>query len=142
MCAFTNAPVASLRPNWPVLPMAPDEGISLQFEVKPPGSAMDLVAAKMDFRYDDWFTKEPSVGYETLIYAVMIGDQTLFMRAAMVDQTWCIVQPVLDAWAMGHTAGLAVYPYGGSGPSEADALLAQDGRSWRPVNGADDGRSL
>ena len=62
---------------------------------------VDLAAVKMDFRYDDWFPKEPNVGYETLLYDVMIGDPTLFMRADMVEQTWRIVQPVLDAWAKG-----------------------------------------
>ena len=45
------------------------------------GPVVDLAAVKMDFRYDDWFPKEPNVGYETLIYDVMIGDPTLFMRA-------------------------------------------------------------
>ena len=60
---------------------------------------VDLAAVKMDFHYDDWFPKEPNVGYETLIYDVMIGDPTLFMRADMVEQAWRIVQPVLDAWA-------------------------------------------
>ena len=96
--AFTNTPVASLRLNWLVLRIAPDEGISLQFVVKRPRPAMDLDAVKMDFLYDDWFSKEPNVGYETLIYDVMIGDPTLFMRGDMVDQTWRIVQPALDVW--------------------------------------------
>ena len=73
--------------------------------------------------------KEANVGYETLIYDVMIGDQTLFMRADMVEQTWRIVQPVLDAWADGATADMPAYPSGGAGPSEAAALLARDGRS-------------
>ena len=53
---------------------------------------VDLAAVKMDFRYDDWFSKEPNVGYETLLYDVMIGDSTLFMRADMVEQTWRIVR--------------------------------------------------
>jgi glucose-6-phosphate 1-dehydrogenase len=65
----------------------------------------------------------------------MIGDPTLFMRADMVEQTWRIVQPVLDAWAKNGTKDQSVYPAGGSGPSEAAALLARDGRHWRPVNG-------
>jgi glucose-6-phosphate 1-dehydrogenase len=47
-----------------------------------------------------------AVGYETLIHDVMIGDQTLFMRADMVEQAWRIVQPVLDAWAT-EKAGVA-----------------------------------
>ena len=104
------------------------------------GPVVDLAAVKMDFRYDDWFPKEPNVGYETLIYDVMIGDPTLFMRADMVEQTWRIVQPVLDAWAKDGAADLPIYPAGSAGPSEADALLARDGRCWRAVHGDDDGR--
>ena len=134
--AFHGTPVDTLRANWLVLRIAPDEGISLQFEVKRPGPVVDLAAVKMDFRYDDWFLKEPNVGYETLLYDVMIGDPTLFMRADMVEQTWRIVQSVLDAWAKKGAADLPVYPAGSSGPSEGDALLARDGRHWRPVNGA------
>ena len=63
-----------------MLGIAPSQGISLQFEVKRPGSVLDLAAVKMDLRYDDWFPKEPNVGYETLIHDVMIGDQTLHAR--------------------------------------------------------------
>jgi len=131
--AFQDTHVTALRPNWLVLRIAPDEGISLQFEVKRPGPVVDLAAVKMEFRYGDWFPKEPNVGYETLIYDVMIGDQTLFMRADMVEQAWRVVQPVLDAWAAEKT-DIPVYPSGSDGPQAADALLAEDGgRTWRPV---------
>ena len=133
--------VDALRPNWLVLRIAPDEGISLQFEVKRRGPVMDLAAVRMDFHYDDWFPKEPNVGYETLIYDVMIGDPTLFIRADMVEQTWRIVQPVLDAWARDDAADLPICPAGSPGPSEADALLAHGGRHWRPINGADAAKS-
>jgi glucose-6-phosphate 1-dehydrogenase len=139
--AFQDAPVDSLSPNWLVLRISPDEGISLQFEVKRPGPVVELAAVKMDFHYDDWFPKEPNVGYETLIYDVMIGDPTLFMRADVVEQSWRIVQPVLDAWAKNGAADLPIYPAGSAGPSEADALLARDGRGWRSVHGDDDGHS-
>ena len=139
--AFQDTPVDTLRPNWLVLRISPDEGISLQFEVKRRGPVVDLAAVKMDFHYDDWFPKEPNVGYETLIYDVMIGDPTLFMRADMVEQTWRIVQPVLDAWAKKSASDLPIYPAGSAGPTEADALLARDGRSWRSLHGDDDGGS-
>jgi glucose-6-phosphate 1-dehydrogenase len=130
---FQDTPVESLRPNWLVLSIAPDEAISLQFEVKRPGPMMDLAAVKMDFHYGDWFAKEPNVGYETLIYDVMIGDPTLFMRADAVEQTWRIVQPVLDAWAT-ETANFPNYQSGSDGPTGAHALLAADGdRAWRTV---------
>jgi glucose-6-phosphate 1-dehydrogenase len=132
--AFRDTPVASLRPNWLVLSIAPDESISLQFEVKRPGPVVDLAAVRMDFQYADWFPKEPNVGYETLIRDVMIGDQTLFMRADMVEQGWRIVQPVLDAWAA-DPEGPANYASGSDGPAAAGALLARSGRDWRPIDG-------
>jgi glucose-6-phosphate 1-dehydrogenase len=132
--AFRDTPVDSLRPNWLALRIAPDEGISLQFEVKRRGAAVDLAAVKMDFHYDDWFPKEPNVGYETLIHDVMIGDPTLFMRADMVEQGWRIVQPVLDAWAK-KKADFPDYDSGSDGPKASDELLARDGdRAWRPVD--------
>jgi glucose-6-phosphate 1-dehydrogenase len=131
--AFRATPVIALRPNWLVLSVAPDEGISLQFEVKRPGADLDLAAVTMDFHYDGWFPKTSNVGYETLIHDVMIGDQSLFMRADMVEQGWRLVQPVLDAWSAGpcDTPG---YPSGSDGPEAASALLARDGRVWRAVS--------
>jgi glucose-6-phosphate 1-dehydrogenase len=139
--AFQDTPVGSLPPNWLVLRISPNEGISLQFEVKRRGPVVDLAAVKMDFRYDDWFPKEPNVGYETLIYDVMIGDPTLFMRADMVEQTWRIVQPVLDAWVQTGAADLPIYPAGSSGPSAADALLDRSGRRWRSLQDDDNGQT-
>jgi glucose-6-phosphate 1-dehydrogenase len=131
--AFQDTPVDKLRPNWLVLSIAPDEGISLQFEVKRRGPVVDLAAVKMDFHYDDWFPKEPNVGYETLIYDVMIGDPTLFMRADMVEQGWRIVQPVLDDWAA-EKADVRAYASGSDGPKAADELLAGAiERAWRAV---------
>jgi glucose-6-phosphate 1-dehydrogenase len=131
--AFQDTPVDSLRPNWLVLRIAPDEGISLQFEVKRRGPGVDLAAVKMDFHYNDWFPREPNVGYETLLHDVMIGDQTLFMRADMVEHAWRIVQPVLDAWAA-EKADFANYDSGSDGPEAAGELLAAGGsRAWRPL---------
>ncbi len=130
---FQDTPVDALAPNWLVLHIAPDEGISLQFEVKRPGPVVELAAVRMDFHYNDWFPKEPNVGYETLLYDVMIGDPTLFMRADMVEQAWRVVQPVLDAWAA-ERADFPDYDSGSDGPKAADELLAHDGdRAWRPV---------
>jgi glucose-6-phosphate 1-dehydrogenase len=131
--AFRDTPVDTLRPNWLVLGIAPDEGISLQFEVKRRGPVVDLAAVRLGFHYDDWFPKEPNVGYETLIYDVMIGDPTLFMRVDMVEQAWRIVQPVLDAWAT-KKADFPDYESGSDGPKAADELLTRGAkRAWRPV---------
>jgi glucose-6-phosphate 1-dehydrogenase len=130
---FGKTEVEALRPNWLVLGIAPDEGISLRFEVKKPGPIVDVASVKMDFNYDDWFPKEPNVGYETLLYDVMIGDQTLFMRADMVEHAWRVMQPVLDDWAK-NKADFPNYRSGSEGPKAADELLKTDGgRAWRPL---------
>jgi glucose-6-phosphate 1-dehydrogenase len=130
---FRDSLVDRLSPNWLTLEIAPGECISLQFEARRPGPVMDLAAVRMDFHYDDWFPKEPSVGYETLLHDVMIGDQTRFTRADMVEHAWRVVQPVLDAWAA-EKADFPNYVSGSDGPSAGAALLAADGgRAWRPV---------
>jgi glucose-6-phosphate 1-dehydrogenase len=95
---FQNEAGANPQPNWLVLRTAPDEGIFLELQVKRPGPQVALATVGMDFRYDDWFADFPNVGYETLLYDVMTGDATLFMRADMVEQAWRVVQPVLDSW--------------------------------------------
>jgi glucose-6-phosphate 1-dehydrogenase len=134
---FEETHVETLPPNWLVLQIQPDESISLQFEVKRPGPVVDLAAVRMEFKYRDWFPREPNVGYETLIYDCMIGDQTLFQRADMVEETWRVVQPVLDAWAAKPPRLVPNYAAGTDGPHAAVQLLQHDGRAWRPVGGGE-----
>ncbi len=130
---FEDTDVAALPPNWLLLRIQPDEGIALQFEVKRPGPVVDLAAVRMAFRYTDWFPREPNIGYETLIYDVMIGDQTLFNRADMVEETWRVVHAVLDAWTQDKPDNFPNYASGSDGPADGDALLQRDGHAWRPI---------
>ncbi len=136
---FEDTNVAALPPNWLLLQIQPDEGIALQFEVKRPGPVVDLAAVRMAFKYADWFPKEPNIGYETLIYDVMTGDQTLFNRADMVEETWRVVGKVLETWSTETPDDFPNYASGSDGPAEADALLSRDGRAWRPT--ADSGNT-
>ncbi len=56
----------------------------------------------MNFCYRDYFGPLAAVGYETLIYDCLLGDATLFQRAAdTVEAGWCSVQGLIDAWASG-----------------------------------------
>ncbi len=138
---FEDTPVDDLRPNWLVLQIQPNEGISLQFEVKRPGPLAQLAPVRMNFRYSDWFPPEPNVGYETLIYDVMLGDATLFQRADMVEATWRVVQPVLDHWEVTSPKQFPNYASGSDGPTAADELIRAHGehRGWRPIAPPDDG---
>jgi glucose-6-phosphate 1-dehydrogenase len=131
---FHGTPLGSMPANWLVLRIQPEEGISLQFEVKRPGQVVRLEPVKMDFRYADWFAPQPNVGYETLLYDVMIGDQTLFQRADMVEETWRAVGDVLAAWKQ-VPDDFPNYASGSAGPAAADRLIGEDApwRGWREV---------
>jgi glucose-6-phosphate 1-dehydrogenase len=131
---FRDTPVESLSSNWLIIRIQPDEGIALQFSAKVPGPIMRLGAVDMDFRYTDYFGCTSTTGYERLLYDCMMGDQTLFQRADMVEAGWSIVEPLLDLWKALPPRAFPNYPAGTWGPKEADELLHQDGRQWRAIN--------
>jgi glucose-6-phosphate 1-dehydrogenase len=128
---FRDTPVENLMPNQLVLHISPEEGISLQFAAKVPGPIMRLGAVDMNFEYADYFGVQPSTGYERLLHDCMIGDQTLFQRADMVEAGWCVVSPALDVWKALPPRNFPNYGAGTWGPKEADDLLERDGRHWR-----------
>ena len=128
---FRKAGVESLTTNQLVIRIQPDEGISLRFGTKVPGPTMRQAPVEMDFSYADYFGAAPSTGYERLLYDCMIGDQTLFQRADMVEAGWSIIQPVLDVWHALAPRSFPNYAAGSWGPKESDELLARDGHAWR-----------
>jgi glucose-6-phosphate 1-dehydrogenase len=131
---FRDTAVDRIAADWMVLRIQPDEGIALEFNAKIPGPTVRLERVDMNFSYKDYFRVEPSTGYETLIYDCMIGDPTLFRRADNIEASWSVVQPILDAWNADPDEQLIHhYPAGSDGPAAAAALLARDGRAWRPI---------
>jgi len=128
---FRDTPVDHLMPNQLVLHIQPEEGISLQFAAKVPGPVMRLGTVDMNFEYQEYFGKQPSTGYERLLHDCMIGDQTLFQRADMVEAGWAVVNPILDIWKALPPRNFPNYAAGTWGPKEADELLERDGRRWR-----------
>jgi glucose-6-phosphate 1-dehydrogenase len=128
---FRETPVECTNPNVLVLRIQPEEGISLSFDAKVPGPLERLETVTMDFSYAAHFHREPSTGYETLLFDAMAGDQTLFHRMDIVEAGWEIVQPILDAWARDTSSPLPEYEPGSWGPPEADWLVEREGRQWR-----------
>ncbi len=96
---FRDTPVERLPPNILTLRIQPDEGLSVSFSAKRPGSEIEIDGVAMDFAYRDYFAPLAAVGYETLIYDCLIGDATLFQRADTVEAAWRPVQDLLDSWA-------------------------------------------
>ncbi len=128
---FKKTDVAEMQPNWLIIRIQPDEGVSLEIAAKKPGPAIRLGEVNMDFDYKDYFNLPPNTGYETLIYDCMIGDATLFQRADNVEAAWAAIKPVMDAWAATPASDFPNYTAGSDGPDAADALLARDGFKWR-----------
>ena len=136
---FRNTPVERLPANILTLRIQPDEGLSISFSAKRPGSEIEIDGVAMNFSYRDYFAPLAAVGYETLIYDCLLGDATPFQRADTVEAAWRAVQGVLDAWAGDGAGKVANYVAGSAGPDAANDLLARDGRAWLPI-GADGAR--
>jgi glucose-6-phosphate 1-dehydrogenase len=130
---FPGTSGAHFEPNRLTINIQPKEGIVLRFQAKQPGKGMRLQTVNMDFFYNEAFHVEPPEAYETLLYDVMQGDSTLFMRADQEHVAWSILQPILDVWTGTPSADFPNYPAGSWGPSAGEALIARDGRSWHAM---------
>jgi glucose-6-phosphate 1-dehydrogenase len=128
-------PVAA---NLLIVNVQPDEGISVRFEAKLPGTRLQLAPVMMNFRYGATFGGPIPEAYETLLLDAMLGDTTLFARHDFVEASWGLVTPIHDAWQSvdanaDRRTPVPLYEAGEWGPAEAEALMAQDGRRWRTL---------
>jgi glucose-6-phosphate 1-dehydrogenase len=125
---FSRTDTEELGHNQLVIRVQPDEGVTLKFGSKVPGTSMEVRDVAMDFLYGEAFTEASPEAYERLILDVLIGDATLFPRNDEVEASWRVIDPLEDFWA-----GQEPYLYraGEWGPKEADEMLARDGRVWR-----------
>lgn len=120
------------NPNVLAMRIQPDEGISLKFEVKTPGTSLRTRSVDMDFRYDTAFGSANTDAYSRLLVDCMLGDQTLFTRGDEVEASWRILTPLLRVWdAPADPNAIPLYEAGTWGPIEAELLLNRDGRRWR-----------
>jgi glucose-6-phosphate 1-dehydrogenase len=130
---FRRASQTAVSPDLLIVNVQPDEGISLRFEAKLPGSRMQIAPVMMNFRYMSTFGGEVPEAYETLLLDAMLGDATLFARHDFVEGSWALITPVLEAWAENKTEALPTYEAGEWGPAEADHLFGTSGRRWRTL---------
>lgn len=121
---------ADLTPNTLVLNVQPNEGMGLTIQAKHPGPKLCMSTLTMDFKYADIFHEDLPDAYERLLLDCMLGDQTLFYRQDGMELAWELLTPVLEKWEQDGKQPFS-YAAGTEGPSEANELLAQDGRVWR-----------
>jgi glucose-6-phosphate 1-dehydrogenase len=116
--AFEHYP----EPNQLVVRLDPSTGIRLIVEAhradKAGASRIDL-----DVEFSEQGGEGPTP-YEVLLHAALVGDSTRFTRQDGVEETWRIMQPLLDS-----PPPVRPYEPGSWGPAEADELVAGHG-SW------------
>jgi len=126
---FDSSATEELGQNALVIRVQPDEGVTMRFGSKVPGTSMEVRDVSMDFAYGESFTESSPEAYERLILDVLLGDANLFPRHQEVEESWKILDPIEAYW--NKHGKPAPYESGTWGPAEADEMLARDGRSWR-----------
>ncbi|HUV66227.1 MAG TPA: glucose-6-phosphate dehydrogenase, partial [Sedimentisphaerales bacterium] len=127
---FSSAGLDNLPSNVLLLQIQPEEGISLRFQAKRPGSKLCMSTLNMRFSYRGVFFAEAPEAYRRLLLDCMVGDQTLFTRQDDVEVSWQLLTPILQSWERDASAP-QVYPAGSESFPEADRLAEADGRKWR-----------
>ncbi|MBX3747866.1 MAG: glucose-6-phosphate dehydrogenase [Verrucomicrobiae bacterium] len=120
-----------LDANSLTLRLQPDEGITLRFNGKVPGTSMQIRPVRMHFSYDAEFGAYTPEAYERLLLEAMAGDATLFIRRDELETAWAFVDAIRDGWRDRPLEPGHFYPAQSWGPPAADELLARYGHAWR-----------
>ena len=118
--------------NCLVLRIEPEPGLRVEMQAKAPGGWTSK-AVHLDMSFAQELGRPPEA-YERLLEEALRGDATLFTREDTVEETWRIVQPLLD-----HPSPLEIYPMGSWGPRRADEVIRGFGRwhhPWLPQRAA------
>ncbi len=128
---FPDYLAGPIEPNMLVLRIQPDEGMSLLFQTKQPGSKICLNPVEMRFSYPRGVLLD---AYEWVLLDCMVGDHMLFMREDSVELAWSFLTPVLERFEGRDGEGVVrSYAAGSDGPAGAGELIGRDGRAWRPL---------
>ena len=127
---FTDHKEDEFGQNAIVIRVQPDEGATIRFSSKVPGTQMEIRDVTMDFGYGNAFTESSPEAYERLILDVLLGEPPLFPRHEEVEQSWRILDPFEEYWASLDEQPDPYHP-GSWGPASSDELMARDGRTWR-----------
>ncbi len=128
---FSDLPADRLGNNSIVIRIQPDEGISLKFSSKIPGTTMRSRPVTMDFRYGSAFGGRLADAYTRLLNDCMLGDPTLFARGDSVEAAWSLITPIHEGWASNKKSKVHGYPAGQWGPEEAGRMMEREHREWR-----------
>ena len=126
---FDDTATEELGQNALVVRVQPDEGVTMRFGSKVPGTTMEVRDVTMDFGYGHAFTESSPEAYERLILDMLLGEPSLFPVNEEVELSWKILDPILKHWR--NNGKPEPYAAGTWGPDSAAKMLARTGRNWR-----------
>lgn len=124
---FRDGKGEELENNVLLIRVQPYEGITLHFNAKVPGDKVNIDSVNMDFCHECTFGPNTPEAYDLLLHDAMRGDQTLFTRWDEVEESWKIMDNIVEGWKGRQPK---FYEAGSWGPKEADRLIEKDGRKW------------
>jgi glucose-6-phosphate 1-dehydrogenase len=107
-----------------VIRIQPNEGISLSFVCKAPGTRFAVQDVKMDFSYGGTFEQRSPEAYERLLLDALRGDASLFTRSDEVEAAWKFISGIQEGWSKMPVPEFPNYEAGSYGPPEANRLLS------------------
>src|ERR1700722_10415764 len=119
-----------ISPNYMIFNIQPEEGITLQVRAKIPGPTICTRSVRLDFDYNQFGDRQPTTGYEKLLFDCMVGDASLFHRSDMVEAAWEAASPILEAWNNNPPDDFPNYASGTWGPEAATRLIERDHHHW------------
>eukprot|EP01114_Cavostelium_apophysatum_P022206 TRINITY_DN7963_c0_g1_i1.p1 TRINITY_DN7963_c0_g1~~TRINITY_DN7963_c0_g1_i1.p1 ORF type:complete len:535 (-),score=136.76 TRINITY_DN7963_c0_g1_i1:182-1786(-) len=107
-----------------VIRVQPNEAVYLKMNQKVPGLSQEIIQSELDLTYKQRFDTRLPEAYERLLYDVVKGDHSRFVRDDELNVAWRIITPMLE-----FTEKLKPlqYPFGSRGPKEADKLVKSYG---------------
>ena len=112
-----------MEPNQLVVKLDPSTGIRLVLDAHR-ADGPGRIELDMEFSAEGGEGPTP---YEVLLHAALVGEVLRFTRQDAVEETWRVMQPLLDA-----PPPVLAYAPGSWGPKKADDLLAGHGRWHEP----------
>jgi glucose-6-phosphate 1-dehydrogenase len=120
-----SALATSAEPDQFVIKLDPSTGVRLRLDALRAGATKaEPITLDMEFADEGG---EGATPYEVLLHAAMVGQSTRFTRQDGVEETWRIMQPLLDDPPPVHP-----YTPGSWGPSAAEELVSGHGRWYGP----------
>lgn len=133
-CLFGQSQVCShIQPNRLILRIQPDEGITLGFGIKVPGTENDVEYAGMNFSYSSLYPQDLPSPYERLLLDAIKGYAGLFARRDSVEEAWHFLEPALATWARVPPKDFPNYEALSDGPASADIWIQADGHRWHSL---------